>query len=210
MRLAAVLTGKARPIAAKSGLSGIFKVPRPGAVMVGTTGLDGDTIVDTDHHGGPEQAVYLMGSRDGDHWQNALGSRFEPGLFGENLIVDGTGSPDWHIGDRFAIGSVVLELTGPRIPCETLAARTGDPRFPKAFMRERHPGAYARVCATGPVQSGMPVIHTPATGNPAIVAVLDAWGSGFADTALLARIAACVPAHAKLRAHCQRLLDGRV
>ena len=45
-------------------------------------------------------------------------------------------------------------MTAPRIPCVTIAARMGDPLFPKRFRHAERPGLYCRVIQEGEVQAG--------------------------------------------------------
>ena len=195
----AVLTGTPRPIDTKSGRTGFFKSERAGPVEVGQTGLAGDNIVDTDNHGGPDQAVYLMGSGDYAHWERALGRSLPPGSFGENLVIDGWTSATAAIGDRFAIGTVLLELTAPRIPCVTLARVMNDPHFPIRFFEEGHPGAYARVLNGGALRRGDAATALPYTDGPAVTMAdcLAASRTGLKDPAILAALARS-PAHHQL------------
>ena len=167
MQLQHANVGQATPlkVGARAARSGIDKRPVGGPVQVGTLGLAGDHVLNTRHHGGPDQAAYLYTSADYDWWA-AQGLAVRPGLFGENLTVSGPGSADFHVGDRLHLGAgpegVILEITAPRIPCATLAAHLGDPTFARRFAQARRPGLYARVLQTGTVQAGDPVTLTPA------------------------------------------------
>jgi MOSC domain-containing protein YiiM len=137
-----------------AGKTGIFKRGVDGPVAVTSLGLAGDTISDTENHGGVDQAVYIYGAPDYDWWSQELGRELPPGAFGENLTVSGLRSAECCIGDRFLIGSVVLEVTAPRIPCSTLSARMGDRMFVKRFMRAERPGLYCRIVHGGEVLAG--------------------------------------------------------
>ncbi|WP_196260705.1 MOSC domain-containing protein [Pelagibacterium limicola] len=165
MRLLSVNVGKAQPIATKSGSTGIFKVPQPGTVHIGPLGLKGDAIVDTKHHGGPDQAVYLFGQPDYDWFAQSENRPMHPGLFGENLTVSELESATVRVGDRFDIEGVLLEITYPRIPCVTLAARLGDPTFVKRFHAAKRPGVYARVLKPGFVEAGMTLMWEKAASD---------------------------------------------
>lgn len=160
MKLLSVNTSLAQPIAGgtKSGLTGIFKRPRIETVKVGSSGLEQDVQVDTENHGGRDQAVYLYSMDDYAWWSEQLGMLLEPGTFGENLTLS-TLPELLYIGDRFAIGNVLLEVTAPRIPCVTLAARMNDTGFVKKFSRANRPGVYARVLQEGNLQAGDPVSY---------------------------------------------------
>jgi MOSC domain-containing protein YiiM len=167
MYLVSVNVGEARPIAhAKpSGKTGIFKQPVQGPVAISNLGLDHDAIVDIENHGGFDQAVYLFTEPDYAWWSAHLKMPLAPGTFGENLLLSEMESAAWHIGDRFSIGDVVLEITAPRTPCVTLAARMNDLRFVKRFRDAERPGAYCRVLVPGMVQRGDAVQYLPFTGE---------------------------------------------
>lgn len=157
MQLISVNVGQPRPITTKSGLTGIYKEPQTAPVHVGSLGLAGDAICDTENHGGLDQAVYVYGMPDYDWWSRELGRELLPGTFGENLTVSGLESAAFHIGDRLRVGAVLLEITYPRIPCVTLAARMGDPTFVKRFRYAERPGLYCCVLVEGDVRVGDPV-----------------------------------------------------
>jgi MOSC domain-containing protein YiiM len=154
VRVTAVNIGVAEPIGTKTGASGIFKRPQAGPVAVGRLGLAGDTIVDQQNHGGVDQAVYVFTQPDYDWWAAELGRDLPPGTFGENLVVTGLESATLSAGDRLTIGEVVLEVTSPRIPCATLAARMGDAGFLKRFFAAGRTGFYLRVPSEGSVRAG--------------------------------------------------------
>ena len=167
MRLISVNVGREEPIqgAKSSGKTGIFKRPVLTPVEVTAGGLAGDAISDTENHGGADQAVYLFGKPDYEWWSEELGYELSPGAFGENLTISDLESAEAYIGDRFSVGSVVLEVTAPRIPCVTLAVRMGDPAFLKRFRRAERPGLYCRVIRAGGVRVGDRVGPEPYRGE---------------------------------------------
>jgi MOSC domain-containing protein YiiM len=160
----AVNIGKAEPIATKTGQSGIFKHPQAGAVAVGRMGLTGDVIVDLDNHGGVDQAVYVFTQPDYDAWAEELGRDLPAGTFGENLVISGLESAALSAGDRLSFGTVVLEVTSPRIPCATLTARMGDPDFANRFFDVGRTGFYTRVLAKGTIVAGAVGKYVPFSG----------------------------------------------
>lgn len=172
MRLVSVNIGQERSIqnAKPWGKTGIYKLPVCGPIQITEYGLPGDAICDVGSHGGVDQAVYIFGTADYAWWSATLGRELEPGTFGENLTISGLTSAEFSIGDRFHTGTVILEVTAPRIPCVTLAARMGDPTFVKRFRYAERPGLYCRVIQTGVVQAGEPVTWEPYTG-PTITAI---------------------------------------
>ena len=146
------------------GQTGIFKTPADGPVAVTAYGLEGDAIADVRHHGGVDQAVYVYGAPDYAWWAAELGPPLDPGTFGENLTIDGLESARLSAGDRLHLAEVVLEVTAPRIPCATLAARMGDPTFVKRFRQAERPGVYCRVIRAGRAAAGEAVRLEPHPG----------------------------------------------
>ncbi|MEU5941517.1 MOSC domain-containing protein [Micromonospora sp. NPDC047548] len=149
-----------------SGRSGIDKRPVDGAVLLRADGVTGDFIGERAHHGGPDQAVYAYAAEDAEWWSAELGRTVPPGGFGENLTtwaVDVTGAV---IGEQWAIGSAVLQVTKPRTPCTTFAGFWGVPDLIRRFTVRAAPGAYLRVLREGEVGAGDPVevVDRPAHG----------------------------------------------
>ncbi len=165
MKLVSVNIGKAQAIKAKSGQTGIYKQATQNPVAVGVLGLRGDTVCDTENHGGIDQAVYVYGVPDYAWWSKALGKELQPGTFGENLTVSGLGSTSLRLGDRLEVGTVGLAVTSPRVPCVTLSARMGDPAFVRRFRQAERPGVYCRVLQEGYVQVGDAVTLYPYKGE---------------------------------------------
>lgn len=165
MQLLSVNIGERKPLQRKDRLdqTGIFKLPVHGPVRVTRLGLEGDVIVSKRHHGGPDQAVYVYGWADYEWWSKELGQNFEPGTFGENLTISDLESARFQIGDYLHIEQVTLQVTAPRIPCGTFAARMGDPQWVKRFRRAERPGLYCRVIQDGFVQAGNNVSIEPYT-----------------------------------------------
>ena len=133
---------------------GIYKLPTHEPAQVTFLGLKGDFICDAKNHGGPDQAVYIYGAADYAWWSQELGREIGQGTFGENLTISELESAQFLIGDRLKIGPVILEVTAPRIPCDTLAARMADPKFVKRYRFAERPGLYCRVIQEGPVRMG--------------------------------------------------------
>jgi MOSC domain-containing protein YiiM len=168
MQVISINIGASRTIqnGAKTETTGIFKQAAAAPVLIGENGVTGDYIDDKKHHGGPDQAVYVYGAADYAWWGARIGRELPPGIFGENLTISDLETADLTVGTRLHIGdSVVLEVTAPRIPCATLAARMEDPEFVKKFRHAARPGAYCRVIQGGAVQPGDRVIVVPYGGS---------------------------------------------
>jgi len=145
--------------------TGIFKLPSSDPAMITTLGLEGDIIISKKHHGGPDQAIYVYGTIDYAWWSKELGRDILPGTFGENLTISDLESAQFNIGDYLHIGAVTLQVTAPRIPCGTFAARMEDPYWVKKFRQAERPGLYCRVLKEGIVKTGEAVSLEKYTGE---------------------------------------------
>ena len=134
--------------------SGIDKRPATGRVAVHELGLDGDVQVNRKHHGGEGQALYAYGQEDADHWARELGRDLPPGRFGENLRVSGVDLTGALLGERWQVGTTLLEVTAPRIPCANFARFWDVPQLVRRFIARGAGGAYLRVLETGDVGAG--------------------------------------------------------
>src|SRR3954468_22355678 len=107
----------------RSVMSGIFKTPVQGIVNVRTLNLDGDRQADLTVHGGPDKAVYIYPSEHYPFWKKSLRRELDWGALGENLTVKGLTEDSVSIGDQFGIGTTILEVAQPRLPCFKFAAK---------------------------------------------------------------------------------------
>jgi MOSC domain-containing protein YiiM len=122
-------------------------------VALERAGVTGDAVVNTKHHGGRDQAVYVYTAADYGWWEQELERSLEPGTFGENLTVSST-PPLIRIGDRIQVGDALVEVTAPRTPCATFAARMGETNWIRRFRDANRPGFYCRVLQPGTVRPG--------------------------------------------------------
>jgi MOSC domain-containing protein YiiM len=136
------------------GDSGIGKTAIDGPVRITAEGVHGDTIVDTEHHGGRDQAVYAYSETEARRWAEELGRSLPNGWFGETLRVDGIDVTDAVIGEQWHVGGVRLEVTMPRTPCATFAAWAEEPRWIARFFDRADVGTYLRVHQEGEVTAG--------------------------------------------------------
>jgi MOSC domain-containing protein YiiM len=156
MKLISINIGHEQTLQKKDrvGKTGIFKLPVDHPVQITKLGLEKDVIVSKKHHGGPDQAIYIYGEPDYEWWSRELEKNLGPGTFGENLTISGLGSAKFNIGDILHIGEVTLQVTAPRIPCNTFAARMNDPYWVKKFRQAERPGLYCRVLQEGIIKTG--------------------------------------------------------
>jgi MOSC domain-containing protein YiiM len=141
--------------------TGIIKTPVSGPIRVRTLNLDGDRQADLTVHGGVDKAVYLYPSEHYEFWQQELGKKLSWAAFGENLTVAGLLETDVSIGDQLRIGTAVLAISQPRLPCYKLAAKFQREDIIQRFLDSRRTGFYARVIQEGELQTGdsIAIVH---------------------------------------------------
>lgn len=191
-----VQVGAAREWDPKKHLTGIDKksvaqidVADPGEREAGgRSGVEGDFVGDLKHHGGTEQAVYVVAREELDHWQREIGRELPNGCFGENVTTRGLDVDDAVIGTRWRMGSALLEVTGPRIPCRTFAWAIDEPRWVKRFTEHGRSGAYVSVVEPGTVHAGdsVEVLDVPEHG----ITVRDVFGAFTTDRDARRRVVA--------------------
>jgi len=133
------------------GQTGIDKIPTTDRVVVSEMGVDGDYIGNRKVHGGADQAVYAYAREDAQWWEDELGREIGPGAFGENITTVGVDVTGAVIGERWGVGSAVLEVCKPRTPCMTFTGFWGVPDLIKRFTAHAAPGAYLRVVTPGEI-----------------------------------------------------------
>jgi MOSC domain-containing protein YiiM len=132
----------------------IWKQPVTGRVRVRGVNLDGDEQADLSVHGGPDKAVYAYAIEEIRLWEEELGRPLGPGFFGENLTTEGVDVSGAVLGERWRIGTTLLEVVQPRLPCFKLALKIGDPVFVRTFSRASRPGAYLKIIEEGELGAG--------------------------------------------------------
>ena len=135
--------------------TGIFKKPVSGRVMLRWTNLDGDRQADLSVHGGPEKAVYAYPSEHYEFWKKKLpGHDFSWEALGENFTTEGMLETKVPVGDRYRVGSAVVKVTTPRLPCYKLAAKFQPDDIIDDFIRSGYCGFYFSVVEEGEVGAG--------------------------------------------------------
>lgn len=135
--------------------TGIFKQPVSGPVHLRTLNLDGDRQADLSVHGGPYKAVYGYPSEHYPDWRRELpGVDLPWGMFGENFTTTGLLEDDLHVGDRFQIGSSIMMVRQPRVPCYKLAAKFQRDDILERFLLSGRSGFYFSVEQEGSVADG--------------------------------------------------------
>lgn len=154
-------------------LTGINKLAQPGRWEVRApgpkrgglgSGLVGDFVGDSRHHGGDSQAIYAYGREQLDDWEARLERELSNGFFGENLTTHGLDVNGARLGEIWQVGDTVqLKVTTPRLPCRTFSGWVGEARWVKTFTAAARPGAYLSVVTPGFIGAGdeIMVIHRP-------------------------------------------------
>jgi len=164
-QVASVNVGRARTIwwRGRTVTTAIWKAPVPGRVPVRGVNLAGDEQADRRVHGGPRMSLYAYGLDDYRWWEATLGQPVGPGTFGDNLTITGLDPSAALIGERWSVGSAVVQATAPRVPCFKLGIRMDDEAFPPRFAAALRPGTYLAIVQEGEVAAGDPVevVHRP-------------------------------------------------
>jgi MOSC domain-containing protein YiiM len=170
----------------KSGQTAIDKRPTAGPVAVGRLGLAGDEQADKENHGGAEQALYVYAREDLDWWTEQLGRELRDGIFGENITTAGIDVSAALIGETWRLGTAVVQITSPRIPCNIFKTWMDEPHWVKRFAAAGRPGGYLRVLTEGTAAAGdeLTVLSRPAVA----VTVAEAMQAFYGDRQLLARL----------------------
>lgn len=169
-----VNAGKLAPVAGLRRPSGIHKQPvgrievrDPGPKRGGLgSGVVGDDIYSRKHHGGDTQAVYAFAREELDHWGRELDRDLPDGVFGENLTTSGIDVDAAEVGERWRVGTALLEVCGPRVPCATFGLHMGEKRWVRRFAEHGRTGAYLAVREAGVIETDDPieVVHRPGHG----------------------------------------------
>ena len=148
------------------GSTGIDKRPVDGRARLANDGVEGDVIIDRAVHGGYDAAVYAYAREDAEWWERELGLSIDSGRFGENLTTRGVDVTGAIIGERWKIGSTLLEVSQPRIPCRVFAGFWDRPTLIKDFTKAGRPGSYLRIIEEGEIGAGdeIVIVDQPAHG----------------------------------------------
>ncbi len=135
-------------------ITGICKQPVTGRLHLERSGFEGDGVGDLKHHGGNDKAVCVYSLEHYPYWEDVLGIKLPAAAFGENLTVSDLKEEDICIGDIFELGTALLQVSQPRQPCRTLAARYGRDDLVKLVADSGYTGFYFRVLKEGIVEKG--------------------------------------------------------
>lgn len=156
MTVDALLVGAPMPFRGDD-YSAIAKRPVAGPVRITWDGLAGDAVADRIHHGGWDKAIHLYPQNHYDWWRARkpdMPHLDEPGAFGENIASRGLTEADICLGDRFTLGSAIVEVSHGRQPCWKLDHRFGARDTMAIIIKTGRAGLYFRVIREGEAEAG--------------------------------------------------------
>lgn len=211
MQVMALMTGRSA-LLPDGKRTAIAKSPVAGPVRIGRLGLEGDVQVNRRHHGGPEMAVHIYPLAHHGFWRERLGDHpllEQPGAFGGNIAIEDLDETQVRIGERFVLGSAVLEVSQPRMPCATIERQFQRKGMVAAILASGRCGWYVRVVSEGEAQAGDGLVRLADTGSSLSVRTVFcavAEPARPASAALLAEIADCSELAAEWREKAGRKL----
>mgnify|MGYP003344223443 CR=1 FL=1 len=190
------------------GITAIDKRPVEGPRHVTTDGIAGDHRCDMENHGHTDQAVYAYAREDYDRWSAQLGRELRDGEFGENLTTSGV---DWNaieVGTVVRIGSAVLQVSCPRIPCSTFGRWVQQEQWVKRFNDAGRWNTYRRVVQDGELGAGDDIAIEARPGHGVTVTDVARVYTGNRDHDRLVRVEACDDVDEATRAKARAALDS--
>ncbi|GAA3576723.1 MOSC domain-containing protein [Amycolatopsis ultiminotia] len=133
--------------------------------------LAGDRQADLTVHGGVDKAVYVYPAGHYADWV-ADGFAVTRGDFGENLSLSGAAEDDVRIGDVWAWGDALVQVSQPRSPCFKLAMRIGRKDVAPTMIDTGRSGWYLRVLKPGAVPTAGPVEVVERAAGPTVADVV--------------------------------------
>jgi MOSC domain-containing protein YiiM len=151
--------------------TGIYKYPVAGPIVLGDQDVVSDRVVDRIHHGGLDKACYCYSADHYTEWKRTYEQLdWKYGMFGENLTIEGLQERNVKIGDCYAVGTAIVQVTQPRQPCYKLGIRFGTQVVLKRFIAALQPGCYMAVKQGGKVRKGDRLELIDRLGNAVSVA----------------------------------------
>ena len=182
-------------------VSGINKQPcdsisvfTPGPNYGDGSGVRGDIIGDSKHHGGAHKAVYAMAREELDYWEAELNKPLHNGAFGDNLTTVGVDWTSVVINQQVFVGSAVLEVSVARQPCRTFGVWLEQKGWMKSFTQRAQAGCYFRVICPGKIAPGDAITFGPAPSHGVTMGEVFRAKMGDKELARKAVDADCLPA----------------
>lgn len=159
-KIEALLVGKPMSFRSDGATSSIgSRVAVDRAVHLTHLGFAGDEVADPTVHGGADKAVHFYPTEHYAAWaEDFRASHAAPhallqkwGGFGENIAASGLTEERVHIGDRFRIGTALVEISQGRQPCWKIDHHFGVKGMTAGVIRTGRSGYYFRVIEAGDV-----------------------------------------------------------
>jgi MOSC domain-containing protein YiiM len=160
IRIEAIFVGEPKSITDEKGtwLSAIYRTRVQGPIELRERSLAGDQVADTKNHGRPGQAVCVQPIVHYDFWNaeyDLSGERvLGPGSVGENWTISGGDEETVFCGDVYRVGTGIVQVSGPRMPCWKQGRKLGLNGFLKRIIDSMRTGFYLRVLEPGIVNTG--------------------------------------------------------
>jgi MOSC domain-containing protein YiiM len=169
-------------------ITGIYKKPQAGGIYLSADGVRDDTIGNPKVHGGTQKAAYLYPKDQYPFWKAQYPHlKWEYGMFGENLTVEGMDEGFLRMGDLFQIGEARVRITTPREPCFKLGIRFSDQGIIQKFVDHGYPGSYVAVLEPGWVRPGDNMVLIEAASDQISIAeFFKLWYAAQKDPKLIA------------------------
>jgi MOSC domain-containing protein YiiM/ferredoxin-NADP reductase len=193
--------------------TGILKAPTDAPLTLKRLNFVGDGQADLSAHGGIDKAVYCYPLEHYGFWRREIGRDVLPmGQFGENVTTQGVLESELRIGDILRMGTAVLQVSEPRIPCYKLVMHmNAGSDFSVRFLAANRTGFYCRVLEEGTVapSDAITVISTDPS-SPTVREVFAATQFTDRDPAELRRVVRARDISAKWRSRVRRMIDSEL
>jgi MOSC domain-containing protein YiiM/ferredoxin-NADP reductase len=191
--------------------TGIFKEPVDQPLTLKKLNFVGDGQADLSAHGGIDKAVYCYPLEHYDFWRREIGRADLPmGQFGENVTTAGLLENELRIGDILRMGTAMVQVSEPRIPCYKLVMRMdagGD--FSVRFLAANRTGFYCRVLEEGVVRRSDAIsLVSRNASSPTVREVVAATQFADRDPVALRRVVRARDISAKWRSRVRRMIDA--
>lgn len=132
----------------------MFRENVPGPLKVSMTNIEGDRFVGAAFHGTIDSVFYAMGIETYKQMEQRLNVKLVNGQLGENATLSELDETKVEVGDVFEIGSVQVQASGPRVPCEKVNFITENPDGQMSFVAIQKPGIYFKIIKPGEIPVG--------------------------------------------------------
>ena len=156
MQINGLFAAKPRPFGPRNAPSSIIKSPIA-QLTVSFNGTEEDEQGNKKLHGGPEKVLHQYGPLGYEQLKAAypkLADQFQPGTIGENIVVNGMEDVNVHVGDKYKLGQVLVQVSAPRAPCNKISHRFKERNLDRFVGKQGITGWYYRVLEPGIIRLG--------------------------------------------------------